>query len=133
LTWCTTWWRVANERIAPLVGLPTDLPAVRLPAAWSNVPLDFSAKTPWVRRRANGRAAAWVDDYIDERDSAALTRAVAIDDRSHLGRTQPCVAALALNVDPDLGLTEHHIEMLRRWGRRGAQAYSRKRPFAKGH
>lgn len=121
LTWCTTWWRVANERIAPLVGLP-DLPAVELPDVWSNVPLNFSAKTPHVRRYAQGRALAWIDDDIDDRDAEALTR-LKPDDRSHLPGTQRCASALTLNVEPDIGLTESHIERLRAWGElRGAGA-----------
>ena len=115
LTWCTTWWRVANERIAPPIGLPTDLPAVPLPDTWSNVPLDYAAKTPHVRRYAAGRALAWIDDDIDDRDAEALTR-LKPDDRSHLAGTQRCASALTLNVDPDVGLTEGHIERLRKWG-----------------
>lgn len=114
LTWCTTWWRVANDRIAPLVGLP-DLPALELPDAWPNVPRDISAKTPHVRRYAQGRALAWIDDDIDDRDAEALTR-LKPDDRSPLAGTQRCVSALTLNVDPDVGLTEGHIERLRSWG-----------------
>lgn len=116
LTWCTTWWRVANQRIAPLVGLPTYLAAVPLPDAFSNVPPNYAAKTPWVRRHAHGRAVAWVDDDCDERDTEALIRVLGPDDRSHLAGTVACVAALALNVDPDIGLTADHVARLRAWG-----------------
>lgn len=115
LTWCTTWWPVANERIAPLLGLPQDLPCVPLPTTWSEVPVAFSAKTAHVRRYASGRPIAWVDDDVDERDMQALTRAISPADTSVLAGTQPCRAALALNCDPDIGLTIEHAIRLREW------------------
>lgn len=113
LTWCTTWWTVANERVAPLLGLPP-LPAVPLPTAFSDLPLPYSPKTPHVRRWAKGRPLAWIDDDIDERDGDALT----IDwsgTRSVLRGDPPVSAALTLHVDPGVGLTSGHVDRLRGW------------------
>ena len=109
LAWCTTWGAAANERVAPLLGLPTDLPVVPLPGTWTDVPVSHSAKTPYVRAWAAGRAVAWLDGNIDERDALVLKRKDSPDG------SRPCIAALPLNVDHDIGLTEGHIETLRAW------------------
>lgn len=115
LVWCTTWGEAANSRIAPLLGLPTDLPVVPLPSSWTEVPLNYAAETPHVRRWAKGRAVTWLDDAIDDRDADALTRRVDPDDQSPLAGSKPCIAAMTLNVDPDIGLTRAHIDRLRAW------------------
>ena len=119
LVWCTTWWRVAGERIAPLLGLPRDLPAVPLSQPMEDVELPYSRKTPFVRRWANGRALAWVDDDIDGRDHAALTAADPAED-SGLAGTPPVSAALVLNADPGTGFTLAHVDHLVTWAQERA-------------
>lgn len=116
LVWCTTWGRVANERISPIVGLPDDMGSVRMPGAWSGLPREHSPKTPWVRRHAQGRAVAWVDDECDDRDAEALVRNVVPGDRTPLAGTPACKTALVLAIDPTVGLTYDQISQLRTWG-----------------
>ncbi|MEV7431843.1 hypothetical protein AB0N29_19685 [Nocardioides sp. NPDC092400] len=114
LTWATTWWTVANERIAPLLGLPP-LPAVPLPAAFGNRPDHYSAKTPHVRRWARGRALAWIDDDIDERDAIALTKDWTGHRLEVMRADPPLAAVLTIGIDPTQGLQPGHISQLRLW------------------
>lgn len=84
LAWCTTWWR-RIETIAPLVGLPSGLPAVPLPR-WSghDRPFRCAPKTPHVRRFANGRPMAWLDDDFLSIDADCATVAAPETGRSDL-------------------------------------------------
>ncbi len=121
LVWCTTWWRVANEQIAPRVGLPTDLPAVWLPRHLLDTPQGYSAKTPLVRRWAAENQVtrlAWLDDNVaDHADRIALTLPASTRD-SRLTGVAPLADALVVTVDPDQGLTEPHLDRVRRWAQR---------------
>jgi len=113
LAWGTTWWRVANKRISPLLGLPTTLPSVPLPNP-EMAPWRISWKTPHVRRWANGRALAWIDDDITASDAEALTR-LDVDGDMWLGGTPPVPDALAVNIPLRIGLTWQHVVQLRDW------------------
>lgn len=109
LVWATTWGPVVGERIAPLLGLPADLPLVPLPdPLLGEVDGELSPKTEHVRRWAQGRALAWLDDDVTSRDTAWLTDPDAND-------SPPVAAALALPVDRSIGLTRQHVERLRAW------------------
>lgn len=114
LTWATTWWTVANERLGPLLGLPP-LPAVPLPSAFRRTHNLYSPKTPHVRRWAKGRPLAWVDDDIGDDDATALTRDWSAHRLEVMRSDPPVSAVLALAVDPNVGLTRDHLARLRRW------------------
>ena len=116
LTWATTWWTVANQRIAPLLGLP-DLPAVPLPTAFGPRTRDYCPKTPHVRRWAKGRSLAWIDDDIDHRDAHALTKDWAGDRLEVMRHDPPLSAVLTIAIDPDQGLERAHIDQLHEWAR----------------
>ena len=115
LTWCTPWGPVANERISPLLGLPHNMPVVPLPGTATDVSLSHAAELPFVRRYASRREVVWISNDIDDRDIEALTRRLGPDDKSPLAGTKPCNAALALNTEPGVGLTQDHIERLKAW------------------
>ena len=120
LTWCSTWGRVANARISPLLHLPDDLDVVPLPATGSSgIDLGMSPKTPWVRRWASTNhisTLAWLDDDVDERvDQAALTREISHDERSVLAGTAPVMNALVVKVRESEGLTRRHVDRLLSW------------------
>lgn len=108
LAWCTTWWEVANERISPRLGLPTDLPCVPLPdQRYADVPVTIAWKTPHVHHWARGRALAWIDDDITPRDQDVLMTPT---------RDGPAVSnALAIPIPLGVGLLWEHIERLRHW------------------
>ncbi|WP_370246629.1 hypothetical protein [Nocardioides sp.] len=115
LAWCTTWWRVADQRIAPLLGLTPLRHAVPLPPtpAAHHVDADVSAKTPHVRAWANGAPLAWIDDDIDQRDADALLAPAPDDTRPP--STTPCSDVLLLRTDPAEGLQPHHVDRLLSW------------------
>jgi hypothetical protein len=114
LIWCTTWWP-AKERIAELLGLPAGLDAVPLPRTFADVNIEMCRKTPFVRRWARGRAIAWIDDEVDERDERALVREVAPGERSVLAGTRACRDALVVPVAQGVGLTRAHVDRIRAW------------------
>ena len=115
LTWCTTWWKVANERISPLMGLPDDLPAVPLPKRHDH-PIEGGAfwKTPHVRRYANGRPLAWFDDEVSERiDTEMLTGS--FERPSIYADTPPVADACVIRVHSKWGLERKHIDQAKDW------------------
>jgi hypothetical protein len=98
LLWATGWEDRANDRLAPLLGLP-DLPwlsfdgAARFGSAhWKLGPLDEYGK---------GRALAWIDDSFDE---SCFVWAQA--------RSEP---TLLVPTESAYGLEEAHAETLARW------------------
>ena len=121
LAWCTTWGRSANGAIAPLVGLPTDLDTVWLPSEWIDIPLNFSRKTPFVRRWAAERGIknlVWLDDEIEPvPDRDALTMDVSGLPATRiwqqaLAGTPPLEDVLLIRTDPSIGLTGAHVNTL---------------------
>lgn len=103
LTWCTTWEELANEHIAPLVGLP-ELPFV--PMEPGHEGLKFSerrsvgyTKAAAMRAYAGDRPFCWLDD---EPDAAAELR--------------DCpVPHLVVEVAESAGLKAEHFETARAW------------------
>jgi HAD domain in Swiss Army Knife RNA repair proteins len=100
LVWATGWEERANEYLPRLLGLqPAELPtltfdgrAVFGTAHW---------KVEAIDEYAGGRAAAWIDDNLDER-----CERWARDRRA---------ATLLVPTDPAVGITEGQVERLLRW------------------
>ena len=108
LTWCTTWEELANEHIAPLVGLP-ELPWV--PMEPGRAGLKFSeyqpagmTKATAMRVYAGERPFCWLDDEPDAADEL----------RSHP------VPHLVVYVADSLGLREEHFAAALAWLANGA-------------
>lgn len=100
--WATTWEEDANALIAPLVGLPTDLPVVSF--ADADVERPGTWKLPAVAAFVGDRPAAWIDDDLGrDADEWAAARSV---------------PTLLLRADPSVGLVRRHIDSLDRFARR---------------
>ncbi|WP_328767722.1 HAD domain-containing protein [Streptomyces sp. NBC_00286] len=104
LAWATTWMHEANEMIAPVIGLPGDLPVIEWPEMFVRDPEGLYWKTRHVVAWAAGRPFVWVDDMITDLD----VRHVAAHHDA---------AALLLQIDPRKGLRERDFEELERWAR----------------
>lgn len=104
LAWATTWEESANTVIAPIVGLPTDLPVIpfrepRLRHRWG-----LSFKTPSVAAWVGDRPFVWLDDDTTDADTTWL-------------RSVPGIGPFHLqHVDPRIGLTERDCREVRQWG-----------------
>ncbi|MFI8849014.1 HAD domain-containing protein [Streptomyces sp. 891-h] len=105
LVWATTWMADANECVAPRLGLPA-LPMVDWPEPSEEEERDVRAGLHWKTRTlsawAAGRAFAWVDDEITDRDRAWVAAC-------HGER------ALLHSVDPRVGLTDADFTVLGDW------------------
>lgn len=105
LVWATTWADEANAVVAPRLGLP-ELRVVTWPAPSDEDERDVRAGLHWKTRPlvawAAGRAFAWVDDEITERDRRWVAA-------HHAG------PALLHRVDPGLGLTDADLRLLDVW------------------
>ncbi|MEU1433841.1 hypothetical protein ACFYPA_18475 [Streptomyces sp. NPDC005775] len=103
--WATTWEGEANAVVAPRLGLP-ELRVVMWPAPSEEEERDVRAGLHWKTRTlvgwAAGRAFAWVDDEITDRDRRWVAA-------HHDG------PALLHRVDPGLGLTDSGIRLLDNW------------------
>jgi hypothetical protein len=104
LAWATTWEHQANRLLAPLLGLPDDLPVIEWPpgaasAGW----YQGCWKTPYVARWVGDRPFAWVDDD--------LTRY----DRAWLAHDRDPASFLLRRIAPDAGLTRRDFTAVRRW------------------
>ncbi|MER6380309.1 hypothetical protein [Streptomyces sp. NPDC001250] len=105
LVWATSWMEEANVWIAPVVGLPTDLPYVDFGSGLFAFRADgVHWKTEAIVACAEGRPFAWVDDEQSPADRAYVT------DR-HPG------PALLHHVDPRLGLRAGDFAALREFAR----------------
>ncbi|EST22456.1 hypothetical protein M878_34750 [Streptomyces roseochromogenus subsp. oscitans DS 12.976] len=101
LCWATSWMEEANIWIAPVVGLPRDLPYVDFGSGLFTVrPDGVHWKTEAIVAYAEGRPFAWVDDE----QSPADTRYV---------RARHPGPALLHHVDPRLGLCAGDFAVLR--------------------
>jgi hypothetical protein len=106
IVWATGWEDRANERLPEILGLPGELPFLTFDgqarfgtAHWKIEAID---------RYAADRPLAWVDDSIDD-----TCRAWADE------RTGP---TLLVVTEPDVGLTDDHVEALVEWARAGYTA-----------
>lgn len=100
LVWATGWEERANEHLPYILGLPFgNLPCLTFggQAVFGSAHWKLDA----LERYAGDRAAAWVDDNIDE-------SCVAWAD----GRPAP---TLIVETEPSTGLTDAHVEELLAW------------------
>lgn len=104
LAWATTWMHEANEMIAPVIGLPGDLPVIEFTDLFAKDPEGLYWKTRRVVAWAAGRPFVWVDDMITDLDVAHV-------DARHDG------PALLLRIDPRKGLREPEFAELGAWAR----------------
>jgi hypothetical protein len=107
LVWASTWMADANEIVAPRLGLP-DLPFVDWPDTEDQPPRGVHWKTPPLTRWAAGRPFVWLDDEITDADQRWMA--------DH--HRQP---TLLHRVDPDTGLTDTDLAVVRDWLRSRAQ------------
>jgi hypothetical protein len=126
VVWATTWLEEANTFLSPLLGLPEDLPWVPFTAeelANKNRPQvgrrNGSWKTPiiarWLDEHHPGRAWAWVDDEVNQRDRTWFRD-------HHYGLTANPPAHLLLRVDDHRGLRSDDFIGLREFATRAAAA-----------
>ena len=100
LVWATGWEERANEHLPHLLGLPfRDLPCLTFDgqAVFGSAHWKVSS----IDRYAGTRAAAWIDDNLD--------------DDCHAWANGRSAATLLVETNPAEGLTEEHVERLLRW------------------
>jgi len=99
LAWATTWGAEANRLISPILGLPSDLPVISLPA-----PSVLMSRRSWKAARivdwVGHRPFAWFDDEINRPTRLWLAS------RDVLG------PHLAHRVSADVGLTDVDFDAL---------------------
>ena len=96
LVWGSAWGYLANQVMAPLLGIP-DMPHVPFPPP----PFEPALKTEGVAAYVGDRPTAWLDDLMTP---AACSWAA--------GRTAP---TLLVPVDPAVGLTKQQVDDLLIW------------------
>jgi hypothetical protein len=99
LVWATGWEEKANEYLVHILELPADLPVLTFDgrAVFGSAHWKLEA----IEDYARGRAAAWIDDNLDER---AETWAA--------NRQEP---TLLVQTESALGITDEHVERLLRF------------------
>jgi hypothetical protein len=95
LAWASRWRQAANWYVAPLLGLPTELPFV--PVSRDPGQLKAWSVVPWT----DGRPWAWLEDEESELAMASV-----------LSRGRPCLPVL---VDRKTGLTQEHADRVIAW------------------
>jgi hypothetical protein len=98
--WATGWGERANEHLVLMLGMPEELEVVEFAVVPST---DGSGhwKLDSLTDRAGTRAAAWIDDGLNEACEAWAS-----------GRDAP---TLLVPTDPFIGLTDEHVEELIAW------------------
>ncbi|MEU3503261.1 hypothetical protein ABZ726_21735 [Streptomyces hundungensis] len=102
LAWATTWMNEANEMIAPVIGLPPDLPFIAWPELFATDPDGLYWKTRPLLAWAAGRPFAWVDDMITDLDEAYV-------------RAHHDARVLLVRVHPRRGLRDADFTRLTHW------------------
>jgi hypothetical protein len=104
LVWATTWEHLANEHIAPKIGLP-ELPVIEFGTRYAatHVFKNPMIKSYKVVEYAAGRPFAWIDD-----DIWAVDREYLVD--------MDC-ECLPLAINSSTGLVGSDFSMLRIWGK----------------
>jgi hypothetical protein len=100
MIWATGWGSRANDHLPFILGLPGEFEVVDFKVAPS---LDGSGhwKLDALAARAAGRAAAWIDDGLDEECFAWAA-----------GRGAP---TLLVHTESHTGITEEHVDELVAW------------------
>jgi hypothetical protein len=106
IVWATSWEHGANRLLAPLLGLPDDLPVIVWPdgardAAASRRPQSW--KTPYVADWVGRRPFVWIDDEVDRHDNAYLSTVAGIGPH------------LLHGVEPNRGLVRADFDIVREW------------------
>jgi HAD domain in Swiss Army Knife RNA repair proteins len=102
LVWATGWEERANEHLPYLLKLPF----AKLPCLTFDGRAVFGSahwKVEAIDEYAGDRAAAWLDDNLDESCIAWAE-----------SRTAP---TLLVETSPSVGLTDEHVELLLKWAR----------------
>jgi hypothetical protein len=112
LVWATGWEEKANEYLVHILGLPADLPVLSFDgrAVFGSSHWKLDAIDDYAR----GRAAAWIDDNLDERADAWAA-----------GRKEP---TLLVRTDSAHGITDEHVAVLLRWADEVSTAPARASP-----
>ncbi|MBK5249926.1 MAG: hypothetical protein JJE50_10950 [Actinomycetales bacterium] len=104
LAWATTWLEDANRLVAPLIGLPDDLPVV--PLAPPAVPFPaWGWKTGQVAEWVGSRPFVWLDDEITQQTRDWLDALPRLG--PHLDR----------HVPPQVGLTDADFDAVEAFAR----------------
>jgi hypothetical protein len=98
LVWCTGWDERANEHLPRALGLPSPLPTLTL------VTPSMAHKRAAIDAYAPDRAAAWIDDRLDEACEAWAAQ-----------RPAP---TLLVRTEPATGLDDEHVAALEDWAAR---------------
>ena len=99
LVWATGWEEKANEYLVHILELPHDLPVLTFDgrAVFGSSHWKLEAIDDYAR----GRAAAWIDDNLDERAEKWAHK-----------RHAP---TLLVRTESALGITDEHVDQLLRW------------------
>jgi hypothetical protein len=99
LVWATGWEEKANEYLVHILELPADLPVLTFDgrAVFGSSHWKLEAIDDYAR----GRAAAWIDDNLDERA-----------EKWAANREEP---TLLVHTESALGITDEHVERLLRF------------------
>jgi hypothetical protein len=98
LSWATSWGHEANDVLSPLFGLPL-LPVIEFGDV--TFKMGETWKLPVIRRYVKEWPFAWVDDEIGK--------------DAHRWAGKRSVPTLLLDVRPDVGLTQDHVDSLLRF------------------
>jgi hypothetical protein len=99
LVWATGWEEKANEYLVHILELPGDLPVLTFDGR--AVFGSSHWKVEAIEDYARGRAAAWIDDNLDERA-----------EKWAANRPEP---TLLVRTESALGITDEQVETLLRW------------------
>jgi hypothetical protein len=99
LVWATGWEEKANEYLVHLLRLESELPTLTFDGR--AVFGSSHWKVEAIDEYARGRAAAWIDDNLDERA-----------ERWASGRAEPTLLVRTASAD---GITDAQVEQLLRW------------------
>jgi uncharacterized protein YjbJ (UPF0337 family) len=102
LVWATGWEEKANEYLVHILGLPADLPVLSFDGR--AVFGSSHWKVEAIDEYARGRAAAWIDDNLDDRAEEWVAH-----------REEP---TLLVRTESALGITDEHVNGLLRFADR---------------
>jgi hypothetical protein len=106
LRWGTTWNQAANRTVGPAIGLDREWDVLPIDRAMAG-PVAFGTnwKAVSIQAGAEGRAFAWMDDFLTESDKHWA------EDRV----MDQGLPTLLLRIDPDVGMQAGHLQQIRDW------------------